>query len=112
MIDLKRYVKRRVILQLKQPYQYQLARSEGGKPVPFALSKTDRGYVPARKDDFEAVPLVVTTIVGVVLERGGGYVLEMADETSKQGHMIEVEVTPELVGFVSVVREDSILISR
>ena len=112
MIDLSPYEKRRVVIHLKQPYHYQLVRSEGGKPVPLAITKDKDGRaVIAKTHDIEDVaPLTVTVLVGVVIERGGHYVLEMEDQTNRQGDKIEIAMASEVIHFVSVVRESSILI--
>jgi hypothetical protein len=109
MIDLKPYVKRRVLIQLKAPYQYQLVRSNGGKPVPLAIVEKDGKAVLASTSDIQARPLTVDVLVGVVIERDGRCVVEMDDQTSPQGHKIEAELSSEFIQAVSVVREDSVI---
>jgi len=110
MIDLKPYVKRRVLVQLKQPYHYQLVRSEGGKPVPLAIvEKEGRAMIAGTSDVDGARPLTVDVLVGTVVDQDGRLVLEMDDQTSRQGHKIQIEMCAEFVMCVSVIREDSVV---
>lgn len=108
MIDLKPYVNRRVIVHLKQPYCYQLVRSDSGKAVPFAVIQSEDGkLMVAPPTELRAKQLTAEVLCGTVVQQEDRYLLEMNDPTSSD--MIEVAITPEVVQFVSAVRKAAIV---
>jgi hypothetical protein len=110
MMDLKPYVGRTVLLQLKQPYMLKMARAERGVPVPLHVVQDKNGIRLAQAGDTENVqPLSVDILVGEIKERGGRIFVQFKDQTSDA--KIEVELASELVFAVTAVSEDRILIS-
>ena len=109
MIDLKPYVGRTVLLQLKQPYMLKMARADRGVPVPLQLVVGDHGVRLAQPGETENVqPLAVDVLVGEVKEGGGRIFVQFKDQTSDA--KIEVELTGDLVFAVTAVSESRIVL--
>jgi hypothetical protein len=109
-LGLGAYLDKDVVLQIKQPYQYNMVRSNRGKPA-LLLFKQDAngGIAPADPRDPNAMPVGVPFLVGKLKQRASGhFYLAVLDETC--GATVEVLVNPEMVGFVSSVTEPSALI--
>ena len=109
MIDLKPYVGRTVLLQLKQPYMLKMARADRGVPIPLQLVVGEHGVRLAKPDETENVqPLAVDVVVGEVKESGARMFLQFKDQTSDS--KIEVELSGDMVFAVTVVCENRILL--
>lgn len=101
-IGLGEYVERDVVLQLKQPYQFQMVRSAGGKPALMLFRQDGQRLVAADLRDKDAIPVAFGFLIGRLRKRESGhFYVVTTDETS--GSSIEVAVNPELIAFVSAV---------
>jgi hypothetical protein len=112
MIDLNRYVGRKVMLQLKQPYRLQMARAEGTVPVPFNVVVGEKGVRLAEPTDQgpNVQPLTVDVVVGDIIERNGALLVQFKDQVSDA--KMEVEIAPDYIMTVTAVCEDRILLAR
>lgn len=109
-LGLGAYLDKDVVVQIKQPYQYNMVRSNRGKPA-LLLFKQDAngGIAAADPRDPSAMPVGVPFLIGKLKQRATGhFFLAVTDETS--GATVEVMINPDLVGFVSSVTEASGLI--
>ena len=105
------FVDKDVVLQLKQPYQYQAVRLMPGCKTGLLLFKEDNGRLsPADQYDRNAIPIAFGFLVGKLKRRTTGhFYMEVPDETTP-GARVEVAIHPDLIAFVSLAHEPSTII--